>query len=76
MKNHRRYVGCNSAENAMGKMVVVNEYLNRTSTIYFGTEEEMFDYVGGRTDANLFIREVNWESGALGGWQICKSNWG
>ena len=82
---NRKYYGCESAASATAKIEIVNPYSDTTTTkIFFDDEEEMFDYYEklkqkGNKD-NLYycyIREVlNWETGRLGGWQICKSNWG
>lgn len=76
-----KYFGCESAASATAKIEVVNSYNDSIITkIFFGDEEEMFDYLnnnwwGDGTYRYSYIREVNWESGRLGGWQICKSNW-
>lgn len=77
-----KYLGCESAASATAKIEVVNSYDNSIITkLFFGDEEKMFDYFNRLQKSDYatyytYIREINWESGRLGGWQICKSNWG
>lgn len=77
-----KYFGCESAASATAKIEVVNSYDNSIiNKFFFGDEEEMWDYLnkcrwGDGTYRYAYIREINWESERLGGWQICKSNWG
>lgn len=76
----RKYIGCESAASATAKIEIVNPYNDTTTTkFFFGNEEKMLDYCEMLNEGILYycyIKEVlNWETGRLGGWQICKSNW-
>lgn len=82
MKHSKTYVGCDSAAEAEAKMVVENHFLGITATTYFGTADELLDHIGTKTDFHtdttdiyLYVRDINFNTGRLGDWVVCKSNW-